>query len=98
MKDQRYYAVKSLIETKRLTSLAEIFKIIPISVVRIGIKANYNTFRKRVYNGDTLTTKDFRLMAELFEVEPGELLQLAINDVLEKGTKKMIPGSKKISE
>ena len=37
-------------------------------------------------------------MAELFEVEPGELLQLAINDVLEKGTKKMIPGSKKISE
>ena len=84
MKDQRYYAIKSLIETKRINSLKEVFKIIPLSVVRVDMKANYSTLRKRVYNGDSLTLKDFRLMGDLFEVDPTEVFQLAILDVKDK--------------
>lgn len=84
LKDQRYYAIKSLIETKRINSLKEVFKIIPLSVVRVDMKANYSTLRKRVYNGDSLTLKDFRLMGDLFEVDPTEVFQLAILDVKDK--------------
>ena len=84
MKDQRYFAIKSLIEAKKLSGLEEVFKIIPLSVVRMDMNANYNTLRKRVYNSDTLTLKDFRLMAELFEVDPAEVLHLALNDVKKK--------------
>jgi hypothetical protein len=81
LKDHRYKAIKSLIETKRINGLKEVFKIIPLSVVRVDMKANYSTLRKRVYNGDTLTLKDFRIMGELFEVDPIEVFRLAIFDV-----------------
>jgi len=81
LKDQRYKAIKSLIDTKRINGLQEIFEIIPLSVVRVDMKANYTTLRKRVYNGDTLTLKDFRLMGDLFEVDPTEIFRLAILDV-----------------
>ena len=87
MKDQRYYAIKSLIETKRINSLKEVFKIIPLSVVRVDMKANYSTLRKRVYNGDSLTLKDFRLMGDLFEVDPTEVFRLAVWDVKNKSVK-----------
>lgn len=94
MKDQRYYAIKSLIETKRIHSLQLVFEIIPLSVVRVDMKANYSTLRKRVYNGDTLTLKDFRLMGELFEVDPSEILRLALFDVTNT-QKKIAPKKKK---
>jgi hypothetical protein len=84
LKDQRYRAIKSLIETKRIDSLKEVFKIIPLSVVRVDMKANYSTLRKRIYTGDTLTLKDFRLMGDLFEVDPIEVFRLAILDVKNK--------------
>jgi hypothetical protein len=87
LKDQRYYAIKSLIETKRINGLIEVFKIIPLSVVRVDMKANYSTLRKRVYNGDTLTLKDFRLMADLFEVAPTDVVRLALLDVENKPSK-----------
>jgi hypothetical protein len=94
LKDQRYYAIKSLIETKRIHSLQLVFEIIPLSVVRVDMKANYSTLRKRVYNGDTLTLKDFRLMGELFEVDPSEILRLALFDVTNT-QKKIAPKKKK---
>ena len=94
MKDQRYYAIKSLIETKRIHSLQLVFEIIPLSVVRVDMKANYSTLRKRVYNGDTLTLKDFRLMGELFEVDPSEILRLALFDVTNT-QRKIAPKKKK---
>ena len=81
MKDPRYFAIKSLIETKRINGLKDVFTIIPLSVVRVDMKANYSTLRKRVYNGDSLTLKDFRLMGNLFEVDPVEVFRLAILDV-----------------
>lgn len=84
MKDNRYKAIKSLIETKTIGSLKDIFTIIPISVVREDMKVNYNTIRQRINNTDTLTVKDIRLMAALFEVEPAELFLLALAD-LKKG-------------
>lgn len=93
MKDQRYFAIKSLIEAKRISSLEEVFKIIPLSVVRVDMNANYSTLRKRIYTGETLTLKDFRLMGELFEVDPSEILYLALNDVKRKEAVK--PASKK---
>jgi hypothetical protein len=96
LKDQRYQAIKSLIETKRINGLKEVFNIIPLSVVRVDMKANYSTLRKRVYSGDTLTLKDFRLMADLFEVDPTEVFRLAIWDV--KNVPKDSIGRKKLND
>jgi hypothetical protein len=88
LKDPRYKAVKSLIESKALTSLKEVFTIIPLSVVKNGMKGNYNTLRSRVNKGDTLTVKDLVKMAALFEVDPTELFKLVLNDFTSKNRQK----------
>jgi hypothetical protein len=81
LKDQRYKAIKSLIQTQGIQGLKEIFTILPLSVVKDDMKINYNTLRRRVDNGKLLTIKDVLLMAELFEVEPNDLFRLILFDV-----------------
>ncbi len=78
MKDNRYKAVKSLIETNSFKKLLDVFEIVPISVVRVEVKMNYNTLQRRVTNPELLTVKDINALAELFEVDPNLILSLAI--------------------
>lgn len=80
MPDQRYKAIKSLITSKSISALSEVFTILPFSVVRQDMNINYNTLRRRVQNGHTLTVKDIVSLASLFEVDPSEILRLAIKD------------------
>jgi len=48
------------------------------------MQINYNTLRRRVDNGDTLTVKDIIAMAALFEVDPTEVFKLIVNDITAK--------------
>jgi hypothetical protein len=84
LKDSRYKAIKSLIESKGINSLQDVFTIIPLTVVKRDTKANYNTLRNRVNKPETLTTKNFIELAKLFEVEPIEVFKLALNDINSK--------------
>ena len=81
MKDQRYKAIKSLIQSKGIRGLKDVFTILPISTVKEDMKINYNTLRRRVDNGELLTMKDIISMAELFEVEPVDVFHLALSDI-----------------
>lgn len=82
MKDQRYKAIKSLIESKNIQRFKDIFTIVPISTVREDMKINYNTLRRRIDNVDLLTVRDIRLMAKLFDVEDVLLFQLIQSEYL----------------
>lgn len=82
MKDQRYKAVKSLIQTGSIASLKDIFTIVPISVVKNDLKVNYNTIRRKVNESELLTIKDLVSIASLFEVDPIEIFKLSIFDYL----------------
>jgi hypothetical protein len=84
LKDPRFKAIKSLIDSKGISSLKDIFTIIPLTVVKDAMKANYNTLRSKVNKGETLTMKDIITMASLFEVEAVEVFRLAINDINDK--------------
>lgn len=92
MKDSRYKAIKSLIETGSISSFEEVFTIIPISTVKSDLKINYNTLRSHISNPALLTLKEITLLSELFEVTSHEVFKLAINDF----TKKNKGSSKKI--
>ena len=81
MKDQRYKAIKSLIQSKGIRGLKDVFTILPLSTVKEDMKVNYNTLRRRIDNGELLTMKDIISMAELFEVEPVEVFHLAFSDI-----------------
>ena len=80
MKDPRYKAIKSLIETGSIKTLAEVFTIIPLSLVRNDLKINYNTLRKKVDRTELITIKDIMSLASLFEVEPMEVYKLCVFD------------------
>lgn len=81
MKDVRYNAIKSLIESKGIIEFNQIFTIIPISVVKDDMQVNYNTLRRRIQKPDLLTIKDVRVMSQLFDVEETALLQIILADI-----------------
>jgi hypothetical protein len=81
LKDQRYRAIKSLINSKGISGLKDVFTILPLSTVKADMKINYNTLRRRVDSGNTLTVKDILAMADLFEVDPGDVFKLVLSDI-----------------
>lgn len=84
MKDPRYKAIKSLIESKSINSLKDIFTVIPLTVVKKDLKVNYDTLRRKVQNPDMLTLKNVMGMAALFDVDPVELFRIVSNDIAAK--------------
>ena len=81
LKDKRYKAIKSLIMSKGIAGLKDVFTILPMSTVKEDMKINYNTLRRRVDAGDTITVRDILAMADLFEVEPAEVFKLILSDI-----------------
>lgn len=81
VKDPRYKAIKSLIESKGIDSLNDIFTIIPLTVIKKDLKVNYDTIRRRVNKPETLTSKDVVGMAALFEVDPVDVFRLVVIDI-----------------
>jgi hypothetical protein len=81
LKDNRYKAVKSLIETNNIKSLKEVFEIIPLTVVRVDMGVNYNTLRRRIQSSGLLTVDDINKLSELMEVDACQLTKLAIGDL-----------------
>jgi len=86
LKDTRYKAVKSLIESKSFKKLTDIFEIAPVSKVREDIGANYNTLQNRILNPELMTLQNLMSLAELFDVAPTLLFELAIAGI-KKGKK-----------
>ncbi len=86
LKDNRYKAIKSLIESNSLKGLKEVFEIIPLTIVRVDMKINYNTLRRRVHSPGLLTIQDVNKLAELIEVSPSLIMQLAIADFKKNNT------------
>lgn len=80
MKDPRYKAIKSLIETKSIQGLQNVFEVIPITIVKTDLGVHYNTLRRRVDKSELLTLKDIMSLAELFEVEAVEVFKLSVMD------------------
>jgi hypothetical protein len=88
LKDQRYRAIKSLIEAKGIQGFQDIFTIIPISIVKTDIKMNYNTLRRRINKVELLTVKDVKALAKLFDVQEAALFQLILADANNQSTPK----------
>jgi hypothetical protein len=84
LKDQRYKAIKSLIISKGINGLKDVFTILPFSTVKADMKINYNTLRRRVDTGNTLTVKDIIALADLFEVDPADVFRLVLFDIQSK--------------
>jgi len=88
LKDRRYRAIKSLIQSNGIQKFQDIFSIIPISIVKEDMKVNYNTLRRRIDNPQLLTVKDILALSELFEIDSLELMKVIFLDLKEQKQKK----------
>lgn len=81
MKDKRYKAVKSLILTNELAKFADIFDVIPVSIVSKDTGINYSTLHRKVHSTRQLNLNDFEVLAKEFDVDIIELIKLAVKSM-----------------
>ena len=79
-KDPRYAAVKSMLDAGKLTSMKQIFEIIPMTVIHRDTKIHYPTLHRRVNNPELLTLSNFVEIAKLIDVKPEIIFKLAVRD------------------
>lgn len=84
MKDKRYKAVKSLIVTGEFSRFADIFDVIPVSVVAKDTGINYSTLHRKINNTQQLNLSDFETLANLFDVDMIDLIKLAIKSMIKQ--------------
>jgi hypothetical protein len=79
--DHRYKYVRSIWLAGDLTSFAEIFNIIPRSVVAADLHLNYERFTKKVLRPETLAYRDIQNLSRLTGIEFKKLSELVIKDI-----------------
>lgn len=81
-KDKRYTAIRSMIETGKLSGFKEIFDIIPKTLVSNDLGMNYQTFTRKVNEPDLFTVRELGKIAALMGVKPFlPLVELIIKDL-----------------
>lgn len=79
MKDERYLAVKRLIDNEDITRLDQCFKIIPKTVVAIDLKAHQGRFSTLLNNVDRITVGEIFGLSNLFDVDDAKIYKLISN-------------------
>lgn len=87
VKDRRYNALKSYIDSGAIKGFAEIFDIIPKSTIIKDTGINYVRLTNKITNPDKFTVKDIVLISKLIDVDSRKLYSL-IAAAVEKPTRK----------
>ena len=70
-----------MLETAKLTSLKQVFSIIPMTIVHRDTNIHYATLHRRIQNPRLLTLDNIITIAEWIDVRPDLLLKLALADI-----------------
>lgn len=76
MKDRRYNALKSYIESGAIKSFTEIFDIIPKSTIVKDSGINYVRLTNKIIHPDKFTVKDIIIISQLIDVDSRKLYDL----------------------
>jgi hypothetical protein len=82
--DHRYKYVRSIWIAGDLKSFAEIFSIIPRSIVATDLHLNYDRFTKKVSKPEMLTYRDIRNLSRLTGIDFKSLSELVVGDIERK--------------
>lgn len=84
MKDKRYNALKSYIETEGIKSFTEIFDIIPKSVIVRDAKLNYVRLEAKIKSPEKFTIKDLLTISDLIGIDSRKLYNLIALGMVDK--------------
>jgi hypothetical protein len=88
VKDKRYYALKSYIESEAIKSFTEIFDIVPKSVIVRDAGMNYTRLTSKIKNPDKFTVKDIVIISQLIGIDSRKLYDLIALAIEKKVGKK----------
>lgn len=77
-KDNRYKAVKQLLEAGGIKTLPEIFDFIPRKVVYLDMGINYQRFKRLVDNPYLFTIEELATIGSLFGVETRLIIDITL--------------------
>jgi hypothetical protein len=86
IKDTRYHAAKTYIESGNIKGYREIFDIIPKSVIVRDSGINYVRLTNKITNPDKFSVKDIMILSKLIGID-SRLLYDLIAQALEKPKK-----------
>lgn len=84
VKDKRYNALKSYIETEGIKSFTEIFDIIPKSVIVRDAKLNYVRLEAKIKSPEKFTIKDLLTISDLIGIDSRKLYNLIALGMVDK--------------
>lgn len=87
-RDKRYNTTRLLIQSGDVKNLEDVFDIIPPSVVARDFGTNYTRFTKLAANPELFRLKEIYALADLFEVDPRKMFDLAHATHLKKNAKR----------
>jgi hypothetical protein len=89
VKDKRAKTVKLLIEAKKINSLAEIFDVIPVSIVATkALGTNYDRLTDRISNPGKFRMSEVVLLASYFEVDERVMIEIVYGQVVANRNKR----------
>jgi hypothetical protein len=83
IRDPRYASVKALIESGHIKSIRDIFINIPKTTVYKDLGINFNRFDRAILNPSIFRMQELVALAELFEVDAKQLIDIAYEQYLE---------------
>jgi len=78
-KDERYIAVKRMIQAGDITMLNQCFNIIPKTIVAEDLGEHKGRYSARLNGIETITYRDMKNLSSLFEIEVNILFNLIVN-------------------
>lgn len=82
-KDERYVAVKRMIDAGDITRLDQCFKIVPKTVVATHLKEHQGRFSTRMTNVSLIGVAEIFNLSKLFEVDAQTIFNLIANQYME---------------
>jgi hypothetical protein len=79
VKDERYVAVRRMIDAGDITRLDQCFKIVPKTVVATHLKEHQGRFSTRMNNVAVIEVAEIYNLSQLFDVDVHEIFRLITN-------------------
>jgi hypothetical protein len=81
-KDQRYTTIKVLKNSGHIKTFRDIFNYIPKTVVYKDLAVNFKRFSKAIINPASLTLGELQTLADFFEIDAKEILDMAYEQMV----------------
>jgi hypothetical protein len=87
VKDRRYNALKTYIDSGEMKHFTELFDIVPRSVIVRDSGINYTRLTNKIKGPEKFTVKDILIMSQLIGVESNKIYRLIASSVDKKAFK-----------